>query len=88
MLVALESDYEAVVDARGLSLMSAIEFETADERDDVMYAALQRGLLTIGCGRKSLRLLPPLDVRDRELTIADDILTEVIADVTTDTFRR
>ncbi|SFT00890.1 aminotransferase class III-fold pyridoxal phosphate-dependent enzyme [Halostagnicola kamekurae] len=69
---------ESVVDARGLGLMTAIEFESAERRDAVLEAALQRGLLTLGCGHRSLRLLPPLDVTDRELDIATDLLAAAI----------
>ncbi|WP_411965923.1 aminotransferase class III-fold pyridoxal phosphate-dependent enzyme [Haloferax sp. YSMS24] len=69
----------AVVDARGLGLMTAIEFDTKERRDAVVDAALQRGLLTLGCGKKTLRLLPPLDVRDRELDIAVELLDDAIS---------
>ncbi|OAQ52622.1 hypothetical protein HTG_13440 [Natrinema mahii] len=80
-LASLQDEYQAIDDVRGLGLMAAVEFETADQREAVMEAALERGLLTLGCGRKTLRLLPPLDVRDRELDIAVDLLSEAIASV-------
>ncbi|QHS15677.1 aminotransferase class III-fold pyridoxal phosphate-dependent enzyme [haloarchaeon 3A1-DGR] len=73
---------DAVVDARGLGLMTAIEFDTKQRREDVIDAALRRGLLTLGCGHKTLRLLPPLDVRKRELDIAVDLLEDAIEAVT------
>ncbi|ADD04394.1 pyridoxal phosphate-dependent aminotransferase [Natrialba magadii ATCC 43099] len=76
-----ESHEDVVNDVRGLGLMGAIEFDTAERRDEVVEAALQRGLLTLGCGKKTLRLLPPLDVRDRELEIAIDLLEDSIAAV-------
>ncbi|RZH66250.1 aminotransferase class III-fold pyridoxal phosphate-dependent enzyme, partial [Natrinema altunense] len=80
-LAPLQDEYQALEDVRGLGLMAAVEFETADQREAVMEAALERGLLTLGCGRKTLRLLPPLDVRDRELDIAVDLLDDAIASV-------
>ncbi|GAB7119708.1 aspartate aminotransferase family protein [Natrinema pallidum] len=73
-----ESHPETVVDVRGLGLMTAVEFDTKDRREAVVDAALQRGLLTLGCGQKTLRLLPPLDVRERELDIAVDLLDDAI----------
>ncbi|ELY96501.1 class III aminotransferase [Natrialba chahannaoensis JCM 10990] len=80
LLTDVKDNHEAVVeDVRGLGLMGAIEFDTAERRDEVVDAALQRGLLTLGCGKKTLRLLPPLDVRDRELEIATDLLDDSIA---------
>ncbi|SEH42742.1 4-aminobutyrate aminotransferase [Halopenitus malekzadehii] len=75
---------ETVVDARGLGLMTAIEFDTKQRREAVIDAALQRGLLTLGCGHTTLRLLPPLDVRERELDIAVDLLDDAIEDVAAD----
>ncbi|KAB1197832.1 MULTISPECIES: aspartate aminotransferase family protein [Haloferax] len=74
----VERHEDAVVDARGLGLMTAIEFDTKERRDAVVDAALARGLLTLGCGKKTLRLLPPLDVRDRELDLAIDLLDDAI----------
>ncbi|KAB1185353.1 MULTISPECIES: aspartate aminotransferase family protein [Haloferax] len=73
-----ERHEDAVVDARGLGLMVAIEFDTKERRDVVVDEALKRGLLTLGCGKKALRLLPPLDVRDRELDIAVELLDDSI----------
>ena len=72
---------DGVVDVRGLGLMLAVEFETKAMRDDVMEAALTRGFLTLGCGYKTLRLLPPLDVTEREIDLGADLLLESIADV-------
>ncbi|ELY73012.1 aminotransferase class-III [Natrinema pellirubrum DSM 15624] len=78
-LEELQADHpETVVDVRGLGLMTAIEFDTKERREAVVDAALKRGLLTLGCGQKTLRLLPPLDVRDRELDIAVDLLDDAI----------
>ncbi|WP_242509255.1 aminotransferase class III-fold pyridoxal phosphate-dependent enzyme, partial [Natrinema altunense] len=78
-LEELQDDHpETIVDVRGLGLMTAVEFDTKDRREAVVDAALQRGLLTLGCGQKTLRLLPPLDVRERELDIAVDLLDDAI----------
>lgn len=65
-----------VVDRRGRGLMLAVEFDTERRRDAVQAEALKRGLLTLGCGQKSLRLLPPLDVRAREIDLGVELLAE------------
>lgn len=70
-----------LTDVRGLGLMVAIEFDTAEDRDNAIEVALQHGLLTLGCGNKTLRLLPPLDVREREIDICVDILDDVATEV-------
>ena len=65
---------DAVVDVRGLGLMVGVEMPSPETRDDVIEACLRRGLMTLGCGRSTLRLLPPLDVRDREIEMGATIV--------------
>ncbi|GAB3025658.1 aminotransferase class III-fold pyridoxal phosphate-dependent enzyme [Natronobiforma cellulositropha] len=72
------ADLESVVDVRGLGLMVALEFDTKARRDAVIEAALRRGVLTLGCGRKTLRLLPPLDVTDREVALGARLVLDAI----------
>ena len=43
-----------------------------------MKAALERGLLTLGCGYKTLRLLPPLDVTEREIELGADLFRSAV----------
>ena len=72
---------DSVVDVRGKGLMLAVEFDTAARRDAVVEAALERGLLTLGCGEKTIRLLPPLDATEREIELGMGIFLEAIAAV-------
>ncbi|AEH39191.1 class-III pyridoxal-phosphate-dependent aminotransferase [Halopiger xanaduensis] len=67
-----------VEDVRGKGLMLAVEFDTAERRNAVVKAALERGLLTLGCGKKTIRLLPPLDSTEREIELGIGILLEAI----------
>jgi len=71
-------DTDAVADIRGLGLMLAVEFDTKARRDAVQKAALQRGLLTLGCGHSVLRLLPPLDVTEREIELGAELLIKAV----------
>ncbi|MFC7201649.1 aspartate aminotransferase family protein [Halospeciosus flavus] len=71
---------EFLLDVRGRGLMVGVEFDTKDRREAVVQACLKRGLLTLGCGHKTLRLIPPLDVTEREIEMAVDVLREVFAD--------
>ncbi|WP_435335957.1 aminotransferase class III-fold pyridoxal phosphate-dependent enzyme [Haloarchaeobius sp. TZWWS8] len=70
-----------VVDVRGKGLMLAVEFDTPDRRNAVVEAALDRGLLTLGCGKKTIRLLPPLDSTEREIELGVGIFLEAMHDV-------
>ncbi|MCU4740357.1 aminotransferase class III-fold pyridoxal phosphate-dependent enzyme [Halobacteria archaeon AArc-m2/3/4] len=80
-LEAAAADSAALVDVRGRGLMLAVEFDTKARRQDAIAAALQRGLLTLGCGYKTLRLLPPLDVTEREIELGADLFCEAVEDV-------
>ena len=71
-----DADLPGVVDVRGKGLMLAVEFDSKARRDEVVHTAAERGLLTLGCGHRTLRVLPPLDVTERELTMGIDLLVE------------
>ncbi|MGM0684932.1 MAG: aminotransferase class III-fold pyridoxal phosphate-dependent enzyme, partial [Halobacteriota archaeon] len=74
-----EDTGDHVVDVRGKGLMLAVEFDTPDRRDDVVAEALKRGLLTLGCGKKTIRLLPPLDSTEREIDLGVSIFLDSVA---------
>ncbi|TYL39020.1 aspartate aminotransferase family protein [Natronococcus pandeyae] len=67
-----------VVDVRGKGLMLAVEFDTPERRAAVVEESLKRGLLTLGCGKKTIRLLPPLDSSEREIELGIGIFLEAI----------
>jgi 4-aminobutyrate aminotransferase len=73
-----DADAPNVVDVRGLGLMLAVEFDTRERRDRVIDEAFKRGLLTLGCGYETLRLLPPLDVTEREMALGAGLLLDAI----------
>ncbi len=75
-----------VGDVRGRGLMIGIEIvkdqktrESAPAlRDRIVDLAFERGLLILGCGETSVRLAPPLVVKQGEVDVALDILEECI----------
>jgi 4-aminobutyrate aminotransferase len=73
-----DADPEGVVDVRGLGLLLAVEFDTAERRDAVVEAALERGLMTLGCGKRTVRLLPPLDVTEREVELGGSLFLDAV----------
>jgi len=81
MDLVADADLPGVVDVRGKGLMLAVEFDGKQRREAVVEAALKRGLLTLGCGNSIVRLLPPMDVTEREMAIGIDLLTDAIQDV-------
>ncbi|ADB60575.1 aminotransferase class-III [Haloterrigena turkmenica DSM 5511] len=75
-----DGDAPGALEVRGRGLMLAVEFDTKERREAVLEAAFQRGLLTLGCGYKTLRLLPPLSVTEREIDLGTELLLEAMAD--------
>jgi 4-aminobutyrate aminotransferase len=78
--------HPTVGEVRGRGLMIGIEIVKDQKsrtpagalRDKVVDLAFERGLLILGCGENSVRLCPPLIVKQQEADIALDILEECI----------
>ncbi len=84
MLAALAGRQAAVSNVRGLGLMLAFDLPSPAIRDAVVQACFRRGLLLLGCGSRSIRLLPPLDVRPREIAMARQVMEAAIGAVVRD----
>jgi 4-aminobutyrate aminotransferase len=78
--------HPSIGDVRGIGLMIGVEFvkdrQTKevdhDLRDRVVSLAFERGLLTLGCGRSTLRIAPPLSISLAEMNDGLKILEEAI----------
>ena len=83
-LKEMQEAHPRVGDTRGLGLMRALEFVTRDGkpdaelRDRVEEACWHRGLITLGCGRSSLRLIPPLNITQEQADGGLDVLAEAL----------
>ncbi len=76
-----ELDAECIEEVRGIGLLIGVEFDSKARRDAVLECCFRRyGLLTLPAGVKTLRLLPPLDVREREIEIGVDCLAQSLSD--------
>ena len=75
-----DADLPGVTDVRGTGLMLAVQFDSTERRDAALKAAFSRGLLTLAAGHDVLRVLPPLDVTEREIELGCDLLADAIAD--------
>ena len=51
---------KGIVDVRGLGLMVGVEFDTTLRRDKKLTELFKHGLLTLGAGQRSMRIIPPL----------------------------
>jgi 4-aminobutyrate aminotransferase len=88
-LTALMDKHPVIGDVRGKGLMIGIELvkdrrtkeRAAAERNRVVQAMFQRGVLVLGAGRNAIRLAPPLviskDQADTVVSILDEVLSGV-----------
>ena len=71
-----------VGDIRGKGLMVGIELvkdrqskqPATDERNQLLRRCFEKGLLVLGCGASTLRLMPPLSIERKQIDIALEIL--------------
>lgn len=78
--------FDTVGDVRGRGLMVAIEmvkdkitkFPAHAEREELVQKAFQRGLLLLGCGESSIRLMPPLTIGADDIDFALGLLEELL----------
>jgi 4-aminobutyrate aminotransferase len=68
-------------DVRGKGLMIGVEFDTPEHAEEVQWAAFERGLLVLECGRSSVRLSPALIVSESEMATALALFGEAVASV-------
>jgi 4-aminobutyrate aminotransferase len=86
-LEEIKARHPSIGDVRGIGLMIGVEFvkdritREADSvlRDRVVNLAFERGLLTLGCGRSTIRIAPPLNITRTEMDEGLLLLEESIS---------
>jgi 4-aminobutyrate aminotransferase len=80
--------HPSIGDVRGIGLMIGIEFVTdrttkdraSQLRDRIVDLAFERGLVTLGCGRNTIRISPPLCITRAEIDEGLQLLEEAITE--------
>jgi len=86
-LYSMQADHPSMGCVRGIGLMIGVEFvldkvskEPAPAlRDKIEHLAFERGLLTLGCGKSTIRVSPPLSLTKAEAEEGLEILEEAIS---------
>ena len=86
-LTALMDTHPIIGDVRGLGLMIGAELvkdrgtkePASAEKERVIQACFERGLLLLGCGQSTVRFCPPLVITKEQADTAVGILDEVLA---------
>jgi L-lysine 6-transaminase len=82
-LEALAAEMPDVVsNARGRGLMCAIDLPDGAARDAVIETAYGLGAIMLGCGTRSIRFRPPLDITPAEVDEGLDIVRKSVRQVT------
>ncbi len=69
---------KGVSDVRGLGLMIGLEFDTRARRERKIVELFRNGLLTLGAGQKSLRIIPPLVITKEQIEQGLSIMNQVL----------
>lgn len=85
LLAAIESiatDFpEMISNPRGLGLMCAMTIRDAEMRRDIVDACFARGVMILGCGVRSIRFRPPLNITtaqiDEGIAVIRAVLTAI-----------
>jgi 4-aminobutyrate aminotransferase len=88
-LKEFQKQFHLIGDVRGKGLMIGIEMvkdrqtkeKAIEERDKIIQACFEKGLLILGCGENVIRLIPPLIITQREADTALTIFEEVLKQV-------
>jgi len=76
-LLKLQMEFPAIVsNARGRGLFCAFDVRTADERLQLRKKALEKGLVVLGSGDRSIRFRPPLNIKREEIDEGIEILRQ------------
>ena len=70
---------KGVTDVRGLGLMIGLEFDTRERREKKLAKLFRNGLLTLGAGQKSLRIIPPLVITKDQIEQGLSIMNQVLS---------
>ena len=85
----LAERHPMIGDIRGLGLMIGVELvkdkktkeKAVEWREAAIGSAFHKGLLLLGCGENTLRLMPPLIVNQQQAEVAVEILDEVFTEI-------
>jgi L-lysine 6-transaminase len=84
-LADLAKEQEAVTNTRGRGLMCALDLPSAEVRDRAKKGCLQRGLVMLGCGERSLRFRPPLTITQEEIDRGIGIIEDAVGEAAGET---
>jgi L-lysine 6-transaminase len=81
-LDVLQEEFPGLVsNARGRGLLCAVDLDTAQSRDQLRSKAYDDGLILIGCGDRSIRFRPPLNITKAEIDEGLGIIRQALVEI-------
>ncbi|MFH0990499.1 MAG: L-lysine 6-transaminase [bacterium] len=81
-LERLEVEYPQLLsNARGRGLLCAFDLDSAQNRDQLRTKAYEEGLILIGCGDRSIRFRPPLNISESEINEGIAIIQKALKEI-------
>ncbi len=81
-LVDVQGKFPGLVsNARGCGLMAAFDLPDGDTRGATLLAAKENGLLVVGCGERTVRFRPPLNLTKEEVDEGIDIVERSLSQI-------
>jgi L-lysine 6-transaminase len=79
-LAKIQGEYPALINnVRGLGLMCSFDLPTAQLRDHFKNNCYKEKLMILGCGEKSIRFRPPLNITENEIDKGLTIIRKVLS---------
>ncbi len=69
-----------VTEVRGVGLMIGIELESHELSEAVAQLCFRRGLVVLECGKKAIRISPPLILTEAQAAVTAEIFAKAVAD--------
>jgi L-lysine 6-transaminase len=58
---------DLISNSRGLGLMCAIDLPTPEKRDELRKGCYNHGLVLLGCGERTIRFRPALNIKKEQI---------------------
>jgi 4-aminobutyrate aminotransferase len=89
-LVEMYDKYEIIGDVRGIGLAWGVEFVknrktkeyAIEDRNNILLECLKKGLVLLGCGQSTIRVIPALCITEEQAKIGLDIFEDGISTIT------
>ncbi len=78
-LTKIQDEYPSLINnVRGLGLMCSFDLPTAELRNNFRETGYKEKLMILGCGEKSIRFRPPLNITENEIDKGLNIIRKVL----------